>query len=106
MRVAVDTTQESSVMFNLRELVRLEEDRIAREQREVQFARDAVQRARDEQERAAREAAELESKRAAEAAQRAQIERDAALLRVKLEADAAERSREQHVEQAHLAELQ
>jgi len=86
---------ESSTIFNLAEIMRLEHDRVEAEQAAEQAARDAVERARREQiererlaiERSQRVQARLRV-RAARRAERQERERAAALLRVRLDAEA------------------
>lgn len=98
-------TDESSVMFNLRELLRLQGEREAEEVRAEQAVREAeaqaqllaarrVQEAEAERVEQARRALAAEAERAQRMEQRAQTEREAALLRVQLEAAASERARE------------
>ena len=93
MAAAQDTTSESSVAFNLRQLLQLEDERIAHERLAVRAAHEARERARSECERAEREAAAQRARESAEEARRAADEREAALLRVRLEAAARERAR-------------
>jgi hypothetical protein len=106
-------TDESSVMFNLRELWQLQGEREAEErarsEAEAQAQLVAAQRAREaEAEQALRAQAEA-AERAREAqalVQRAQVEREAALLRVQLEAAAAERSQAAQHQQAHVQQVE
>jgi colicin import membrane protein len=97
----VDTTHESSVMFNLRQLMHMQEERVAEEMQRTLERRLAEERARL---RAAAEQAERVSLED-EARQRARLEREAVLLRVQLEAAAAERARKADTERAHAQAL-
>ena len=103
---------ETSVTFNLRELMRLEHERVSAEQNASRAAEEQVACARRESERraaedAARErAAVLAHERATERersreAERAENERAAALLRAQLDAEAAERVERQRLEFEH-----
>ena len=108
--------KESSVLFNLKELMNLEEDRIHSEAEAAQKAADA-ERARIAAEAAARKAAEeariraeQEAQAAAERAQREEEERvrreaEEGALRVRLEAEAAARAEEQSRLLAHEQKL-
>lgn len=92
---------DSSVLFNLRQLMKLEEERVAGEADALRLAREAA----DAEAQAVVEAAECRAQSEREALQRATVEREAALLRVQLEAAAAERAREQRLNEAHAREL-
>jgi colicin import membrane protein len=106
---------ESSVLFNLRELMQLESQRAAAEDAQARQAAEAQQRAIEDAERALREAAaQRERERealltreraAAEAAEQAETERQAALLRVRLEAEVLERALRAQAAAEHAAEL-
>lgn len=98
--------KESSVLFNLKELMNLEEDRIAGEEQARLEAEEAERARIAAEEKARREAEEarIEAERAAaEAAERARIEEEErrvreaeeAQLRVRLEAEAAAKREEQ-----------
>jgi hypothetical protein len=94
---------ESSVLCNLRQLMQLEQERVAREQalHEAELQSQADARERREREireevaraEAEREAAALRARAAVELAACTETEREAALLRARLEAAAVERSR-------------
>jgi hypothetical protein len=105
MSSTLDTTHESSVMFNLRQLMRLEEECVADEERAIREERAAHEQASlMKQQRAAAEMAERARLEEAER-ERVRVERDAALLRVQLEAAAAERAHEAQLERAHADKL-
>jgi hypothetical protein len=97
-------SNESSVLFNLRQLMELEADRVHSEAEAVRTAELAADRARREAQvaaeaqRRAAEVARVESERSAalEAEQLAR-EREAALLRVRLEAEAHERAAQEQL---------
>jgi colicin import membrane protein len=104
--------KESSVLFNLKELMSLEEERIQTEQAEAQRqleeetrrkAEEDAQRIADENaRRKAEEDARLDAdRREREDNERRQREREAAALRVRLEAEAALRSKEQERQLQH-----
>ena len=105
--------QESSVLFNLRDLMRLEAERVAAEEAAARAAAGRAEQARAERERAAREAAqraaheaharELEA-RATEDARA--LQREAALLRIRSEVAARERAESQRLELEHEHALQ
>ena len=108
--------EDSSVLFNLNEIMRLERDRVAAEQAAARAAeanavaereaRAEHERQRGERERAALEAAELErEQRAREVERRHEAERAATLLRIQLEADAKRRMFERELELTHAARL-
>jgi colicin import membrane protein len=92
-------SNESSVLFNLRQLMELEEARVQSEAEAARAAelasreREAAARARTEREAAQAERARIEELRRVELdARRIEQEREAALLRVRLEAEARERA--------------
>ena len=95
--------KESSVLFNLRELMSLEEDRVRTEederlQREAEererIAAEALRRQEEEESRrrAELEAADAEVRRQREEEARVEREREQAALRVRLEQEAAEKA--------------
>jgi len=88
-------------MFNLRQLMRLQDERVEQEQRAARAQREAEALAAQRERDAETQRAHL----AARAAARADVEREAALLRVQLEAAAAQRAREGDVAQVHANEL-
>jgi hypothetical protein len=93
---------DSSVAFNLQQLMLLEHERVQAEQAATAAAEQAAERARSEREaralamrtraRAEREALRLQAQVAAEVAERAETERQAMLLRIRLQNEAVERS--------------
>jgi hypothetical protein len=107
------STTESSVMFNLRQLMPLEQERVAREQEAAQQAR-AEQQAcleREQRGRAAEAASRAEEQARQEqraAAQQLVIGEgnQAELLRAQLEAAIAEHTRQQHLNSVRARELE
>ena len=105
--------EESSVLFNLREIMRLEHERIDAETAAIRTARERAAREQAEREQQAEHARqraqqalrEQEEARAAAAAD-AERERAEALLRVRLDAEARERDAHAAAERAHARELQ
>jgi hypothetical protein len=108
--------EDSSVLFNLNEIMRLERDRVVAEAAAARAAeahaiaeRDA--RARRERERVERERALAEAavqereQRAREAERQHEAERAAALLQIQLEADAKRRMTEQQLELVHASRM-
>lgn len=96
---SLDTTQENSVMFNLRQIMQLQDDRVAQEERAARERRANEERAREhaaEQARAAETARALQER---EAAERAATARETALLRLQLEAAAAQRAEDDRLSQ-------
>lgn len=109
--------EESSVLFNLQEIMRLERDRVAADEAAARAAqahataqreaRVREQREQAERERAAREHAEAERARVAlEAVRAEETERAAALLRIRMEAEAQERLAARQLELARTEQLQ
>lgn len=104
---------ESSVLFNLRQLMQLEHERVeseleaAREAAaEVERVREAAEQARmEEQRRAEREAARVVRECEAER-ERMEREREEALLRVRLEAEAGERRASEELALLHARDMQ
>lgn len=108
--------EESSVLFNLSEIMKLERERVTAEEAAVRAA-EANARAereaqlREQRERAAREQADREraaaerERLALEAARAQENERAAALLRVRLEAEAAQRIADRQLELARTEKL-
>jgi colicin import membrane protein len=105
MTEALDTSNESSVVFNLRQLMQLEEERVVHERLAAQAMREASTHARVEREQRERQAAEQEVRHAAREAERLATEREAALLRVRLEAAAMEREQRERLAEQHAREL-
>lgn len=108
--------EESSVLFNLNEIMRLERDRVSAEEAAVRAAEahalaEREARIREQRERVAREQAATEhaaaerERIAREAAQAQEHERAAALLRVRLEAEATQRLADQQLELARTVQL-
>jgi len=89
------STQESSVLFNLRQLMQLQDERVAAEEHAMR-----------EQRAAQAEAQQREREARAERERQAQLEREAALLRLQLEAAAAQRARDAEQERAHALQLE
>jgi hypothetical protein len=103
------TSCESSVIFNLRQLMELEQEREAAERvAHAQAERERSVRERAEAERVQQlmaAEAEREREQAAAEAERIRIAREAALLRVQLDAEAAERARRDPRAELHAREL-
>jgi colicin import membrane protein len=99
MTMSLDTTHESSVVFNLRQLMQLEADRVAREEEAAQAECERIAQAEHE-------AAARQQRLLAEAAERAQDVREAARLRVRLEAQAAECAQDERLRRQHADALQ
>jgi hypothetical protein len=108
--------EESSVLFNLQEIMRLERDRVSAEEAAVRAAHanaiaEREARAREQREQAARDQAAREQaaaereRRALEATQAEETERAAALLRIRLEAEAQQRIVERQLELARAEQL-
>jgi len=109
--------EESSVLFNLRELMTLEEDRVRAEQEDHQRKIDDQRRAREDAERKrieeeqARLRAEEDARMEVERKEREEIarrerEREEVALRVKLETEQAARYQEQERLLAHEREIE
>ncbi|MEY4582879.1 MAG: hypothetical protein RL701_7582 [Pseudomonadota bacterium] len=92
MSSLVDTSSESSVIFNLRQLMQLESEREQREAHASECARLAVAQREEESRRRHQCETRLREQQAAEAAQQAETARQVALLRVRLEAEARQQS--------------
>ena len=96
--------KESSVLFSLKELMSLEEDRIAKEEADAKAREDAARRAREDAERAAREAEELrlreeeERRRQEEARRREEEARVEALKQAEIERARAEQEQKARME--------
>lgn len=97
---------ESSVVFNLREIMQLEHERVVAEQSAARAAEEQVARARLVSERRAAERTRAAERERMQDAERAERERAAALLRAQLDADAAERSERHRRELDHARDLE
>lgn len=108
--------EESSVLFNLQEIMRLERDRVSAEEAAVRAAQanaiaEREARAREQRERVTREqtarehAAAERARRVLEAAQAEETERAAALERIRLEAEAQQRIVDRQLELARAEQL-
>jgi len=108
--------EESSVLFNLQEIMRLERDRVSAEAAAVRAARanaiaEREARLRDEREQAAREQAAREhaaaerERQVQQAARAEETERAATLLRIRLQAEAQQREADRQLELARTAQL-
>jgi len=108
--------EDSSVLFNLNEIMRLERDRVDAEAAAVRAAEANAQaereaRAREARERVLREQAAAEEcvrereRMALELAREQEAQRAATLLRVKLEAEAKQRLEQQELELLHAQRL-
>jgi hypothetical protein len=95
MATQLSAANESSVVFNLRQLMQLEHERVSADEARARAVRAAQERARAERERNAREEAE-----------RAATERQAMLLRVQLQAEAVARAERERVALEHAQQLQ
>jgi colicin import membrane protein len=104
---------ESSVVFNLAEIMRLETERVAAEQTAAAEAAEGARRERERQlalahEEAVRMRARASAREAAEREQALRRERDhhEALLRIRLEAEAAERLEQERLDMEHARALE
>jgi colicin import membrane protein len=88
-------TNESSVVFNLRQLMQLEHERVLSDEASACAARVAAQRARAQRQHDAEQHAE-----------RIATERQAALLRVRLQAEASTRAESERIALEHVRQLQ
>jgi len=100
--------RESSVMFNLSELMQIETDRVSAEQERARVTAQRAAQAQDELRWAEREQVERAAAQAAQQAQaglhearRLEAEREAALLRVRLQVEAQQRLADEHAQREH-----
>ncbi len=108
----MQTHNESSVLFNLQELMRIEHDRVEAEHAAARALEEQA-RQRQREQAAAVERAQIEEQAAENARQRAQIEeaarlevaRAVALERARLSVEAAERAERQRMAQQHAEAL-
>jgi hypothetical protein len=96
----------NSVVFNLREIMQLEHERVAAERAAARAAEERVARGRVEAERRAAERERAVERERLQDAERAERERAAAVLRTQLEAQAAERAERRRIELDHARELE
>jgi hypothetical protein len=96
----------NSVVFNLREIMQLEHERVAAERAAARAAEEQVARGRAEAERRAAERERAVERERLQDAERAERERAAAVLRTQLEAEAAERAERHRIELGHARDLE
>jgi hypothetical protein len=96
----------NSVVFNLREIMQLEHERVAAERAAARAAEEHVARGRAEAERRAAERERAVERERLQDAERAERERAAAVLRAQLEAQAAERAEHHRIELDHARDLE
>jgi hypothetical protein len=100
--------RESSVMFNLAELMQLESERVSAEQESARVTAQRAAQAQDEMRRTEREMAERVAAQAAQQAQaslheaqRLEAEREACLLRVRMQVQAQQRAADEQAQRHH-----